>query len=54
MKVAKSPTPLSPGVYTIKIDRVRKIRGKNAKRIHMTIVETGDKIIDVIHPEKES
>jgi hypothetical protein len=44
-------TPLPPGEYTVTIDRVRKVRNKNQKRIHMTIVETGDKVSEVIKPD---
>jgi hypothetical protein len=43
--------PLPPGEYTVKIDRVRKVRNKDQKRIHMTIVETGDKVSEVINPD---
>lgn len=30
--------PLPPGVYVMTVDRVRKVRNKDQKRIHMTIV----------------
>lgn len=43
--------PLPPGVYTMKIDRVRKVRNKDQKRIHMTIIETGTKTSAIIKPE---
>lgn len=43
--------PLPPGEYTVTIDRIRKVRNKNQKRIHMTIVDTGEKISEVIKPD---
>ena len=45
--------PLPPGVYTVTVDRVRKVRNKPAKRIHMTVVGTGHKLVDTIKPEPE-
>jgi hypothetical protein len=45
--------PLPPGVYTMTIDRVRKVRNKDQKRVHMTILETGTKMSQVIKPDGE-
>ncbi len=48
--------PLPPGVYTMTIDRVRKVRNKDQKRIHMTIVDgphSGRKLSETIRPEPE-
>lgn len=48
MKRVKA-TRLPPGVYTVTIDRVRKVRNKPQKRIHMTVQETGTQLTETIH-----
>lgn len=53
MMKKKTSEELPPGIYIMKIDRVRKVRNKNLKRIHMTILETGDKMSQVIRPEED-
>lgn len=43
---------LPPGTYTVTIDRTRKVRNKPQRRIHMTVLETGDKLVDTIKEEE--
>jgi hypothetical protein len=35
--------PIPPGVYNIKVDRVRKVRNKSQYRVHGHVVETEEK-----------
>lgn len=40
--------PLPPGEYVMRIDRVRKVRGKSYTRVHMTVIDTGQKLSSTI------
>jgi hypothetical protein len=43
--------PLPPGHYTVVIERTRKVRNKPLQRIHMRVVDTGQKVTETIKRE---
>lgn len=52
--MSKKQTPLPPGEYTVVVERVRKVRNKPAKRIHMRIIDgeyAGREIANTIREE---